>query len=317
MTTRSPRLTHAVSAPLESAPGWVRAVLAALESLFLSSISVILPVYLAWLASPNAAVDGQRAVQVGLAGWCLGHGGGFYAKIGFVSVVPLFFTAVAVAICFRSTQRLTARMLRSEVVRIRHLGGLRWDVAFEGGLFVATYTTVGIFLASTVHAPGITASVPRSALGFLMVSSLAYLLGLLSQFRGGFPEIAPGWDLRRRIPPGLRIGALAGIRSFFVLLCVAMVGVGLLAFIRFDRIAGLYDHLGPGLIGGALLTGLQLLYLPNFGVWALSWMAGPGFGIGLESSISLTQSSPGPLPFLPAFAALPEAGPLPVTFAWR
>ncbi|GAB76817.1 cell division protein PerM [Austwickia chelonae] len=311
MVKRSPRVLPAVGGPFEGAPGWFRALFAAVESTFLSVITVVLPVYLAWLASPNAAVDGWRAIQVGTAGWCLGHGGGFYAKVGFVSVVPLFFTVFAVAICFWSAQRLTARMIRSEVVRIRHLGGLRWDVAFEGVLFVATYTMLGAFLASTAHAPGITVSIPRSALGFLLVSSFGYLGALLAQFRSAFPEIAPGWDLRRRLPPGLRIGVLTGVRSFLLLLGTAMAGVGLLAFIRFDRIAGLYDHLGPGLLGGALLTGLQMLYLPNFGVWALSWMAGPGFGIGLDSSITLTQSSPGPLPFVPVFAALPEAGALP------
>ena len=51
--------------------------------------------------------------------------------------------------------------------------------------------------------------------------------------------------------------------------------------------------------------------LPNLGMWALAWVAGPGFGIGDGSAITWTTSDPGLLPLVPVLGALPDPGPLP------
>ena len=40
------------------------------------------------------------------------------------------------------------------------------------------------------------------------------------------------------------------------------------------------------MVGGVVAGLAQLALLPNLGVWALAWMAGPGFGIGDGSHIT-------------------------------
>jgi len=63
--------------------------------------------------------------------------------------------------------------------------------------------------------------------------------------------------------------------------------------------------LGGGIVGGILLTLLQLLYLPNIALATLSYLTGIGFSFGSHSTISATQVTLGQVPALPFLSALP------------
>jgi hypothetical protein len=54
----------------------------------------------------------------------------------------------------------------------------------------------------------------------------------------------------------------------------------------------------------------QLMVLPNVALWAASWMAGPGFGLGEGTAITWSHSNPGLLPLIPGLGAVPAPGPL-------
>ena len=60
-----------------------------------------------------------------------------------------------------------------------------------------------------------------------------------------------------------------------------------------------------------MLTLGQVVILPNVALWAASWMAGPGFGLGEGAAITWSQSNPGLLPLIPGLGAVPAPGPLP------
>jgi len=77
------------------------------------------------------------------------------------------------------------------------------------------------------------------------------------------------------------------------------------------RIGRLYDTLGADPVGMSVLSLGQLLVLPNVALWAASWMAGPGFGLGEGTAITWSHSNPGLLPLIPGLGALPDPGPLP------
>ena len=64
--------------------------------------------------------------------------------------------------------------------------------------------------------------------------------------------------------------------------------------------------LGTGAIGGILLTLLQLLYLPNIALAAISYLTGIGFSFGAHSVINGGQVTLGQVPALPFVAALPR-----------
>lgn len=311
MARRPSHLTHAIGGALDTAPGWLRAALAAMEAASVSLVLIALPVFLVWLASPNVSVGGWRAVQMGLAGWCLGHGGALAVRIGTVSLVPLLYTLVALVTATWSAGRLAAGLVRQAPGRLAWARGLRRDVAVEGGVFVGLYTLFGLLAALLARTADFAPSVPRALVGFLLVGLGAYVLGLRSEFRADLGEVAPGLRAGLRWPAWARQGWAAGWRTLAWLLLLAQILVFLVIVVRFDRIAGLYDALSPGVLGGVVLTGVQALYLPNLAVWALSWLAGPGFGIGVDSSVTLTTAEPGLLPLIPVFGALPEPGPLP------
>lgn len=311
MAGRRTRLTHAIGGALDEAPGPLRAALAALEGAFVSLVLIVLPVFVVWLASPNVTVGGWRAAQLGLAGWCLSHGGALAVRIGTVSLVPLLATGGAILTATWAATRLAAGLARAVPGRLRWAGDLRRDVAVEGAVFVSVYTGVGLLAALAARTADFAPSVPRSLLGFAAVALLSYVLGLRAEFRADLPEVAPGWRLDERVPVWARAGWGAGWRALAWLLLAGLLLVFLLLIVRFDRVAGLYDALSPGLVGGVVLTGAQALYLPDLAVWALSWLAGPGFGIGADSSITLTTSVPGLMPLIPFLGALPEPGPLP------
>src|SRR5699024_9944393 len=70
-----------------------------------------------------------------------------------------------------------------------------------------------------------------------------------------------------------------------------------------DVVAGL----GVDTFGGLLLAVAQLAVAPNLVVWALAWLAGPGFAVGSGTLYSPAEVVSGPLPALPLLGALPTA----------
>ena len=63
--------------------------------------------------------------------------------------------------------------------------------------------------------------------------------------------------------------------------------------------------LGGGVVGGILLTLLQILYLPNIALATLSYLTGIGFSFGPDSTINALHVTLGQVPALPFVSALP------------
>ena len=75
--------------------------------------------------------------------------------------------------------------------------------------------------------------------------------------------------------------------------------------------AALFEQLGPGIVGGIVLTLLQLALLPLLMVWALVILLGGTVTMGTGTAYSLQGVETGLMPALPILAALPEPGPAP------
>ena len=58
-------------------------------------------------------------------------------------------------------------------------------------------------------------------------------------------------------------------------------------------------------MGSLILILIQLAYVPTLALWALSFVAGPGFQVATEGSITLAGSHPGLLPMVPVLGAIP------------
>ena len=102
-------------------------------------------------------------------------------------------------------------------------------------------------------------------------------------------------------------------RSYYLGLYLTAIalGCGALAFAfslfsHWGEVKSTSVVLGTGAIGGVLLTLLQLLYLPNIALAAISYLTGIGFSFGAHSVINGGQVTLGQVPALPFIAALPR-----------
>ena len=112
--------------------------------------------------------------------------------------------------------------------------------------------------------------------------------------------------------PHLDRWAAAAVRAGVVALAVLVVGAALLASLavclRFPDVVRVGDSIGQGGAGDFGLFLIDLALVPNLVVWALGFVAGPGFAIGEGSSVTVTGSVHGALPGLPLMQAVPHSG---------
>jgi hypothetical protein len=175
--------------------------------------------------------------------------------------------------------------------------------------------------------------VPGFVLGYAGAGLLAWLLTLAGPARPGFaavlvvlgiPVLALAWALLRRyvadeecgvvgewldrLPRWLPRAVRPGVHGVAILLGLGTVLVVIMVAARWSTVSGLHAAVNAGLVGGVVLTAVQLLVLPNLALFALAWLAGPGFQIADGSTINLAGAHPGLMPMLPVLGALPSDG---------
>ena len=93
---------------------------------------------------------------------------------------------------------------------------------------------------------------------------------------------------------------------------VGLLGAGAVAFaaaviLRAPQIVALYQAGNVDALGAILVSLGQLLALPTLVVWALSFVAGPGFAIGVGTQVAPAGTQLGVLPGIPVLGAVPES----------
>ncbi|MBX3117108.1 MAG: hypothetical protein KF808_07165 [Cryobacterium sp.] len=101
-------------------------------------------------------------------------------------------------------------------------------------------------------------------------------------------------------------GVRGGVAAILLLLAASAIVLAVSIGVNFGRIVALYEAVHGEVFGGIALTVGQIFLLPNLIVWAASWLIGPGFAIGVGSSVGPLGVNLGPLPALPLFGAIPE-----------
>jgi hypothetical protein len=149
-------------------------------------------------------------------------------------------------------------------------------------LFYATLTAmIAVFSSSTGVQPQ-----------WWMAAIFAFLIALGSSF------IADrSISLAMPLILALRISALL-LGFGFLIYTIAF-------FINFGQATLITEVLAPGIFGSILLLILNLLYLPNAALAALSYISGAGFAVGASTHLSPITQDIGQIPALPLLAALP------------
>ena len=267
-----------------------------------SWLVLALPALVVWVATAHTTVGWGDALGIASAGWFLGHGASVAVGELSLSLAPLGLWLLALLLTVRGARRLLDRTERSAP-------GTTWPRALVRQV------------------------VPGFVLGYAAAGLLAWLLTLAGPARPGFaavlvvlgiPVLALAWALLRRYVAGEECGVVGewldrlprwlpravrpGVHGVAILLGLGTVLVVLMVAARWSTVSGLHAAVNAGLVGGVVLTAAQLLVLPNLAVFALAWLAGPGFQIADGSTITLAGAHPGLMPMIPVLGALPSDG---------
>lgn len=283
---------HLAPTPADGPPRWVSGLLAGVQAGVLSVLVVALPAlvgYVVTSADPaNDEVGWLQAVGVAVGVWLLGHGGALRADGVLVTFVPLGIALLAVA-----TTSVSVR-------RSAHPTRTAWAAATAGYTGVAVVAVVATGRAGPAGAGAV--GVLGSLLGAAALAGVGAGLGT----RRLRPAAA---DALARAPLPLRVGIGGAAVATATLLAAGVVVT--LWWLLAGRAAAADVVVGLGLdaVGGGVLALAQLLVLPNLVVWAVAWLAGPGFSVGSGTLWSPTEVVSAPMPALPVLGVLPpEAG---------
>lgn len=275
----------------DGAPRWAVGLAAGVQAAVLSLAVIIAPTlaaYVATSADPSIAQVGWiQSVALGSAIWLLGHGAPLQAGKVAVTLMPLGVTTLAVFACYASARRS---------------GHASW-----GGLTASLGGYLAVVLAVALAVSAGPVGMVRAVAGGACIGALGLGAGLLAQ--PGAPTLRdvtrPAWT---RVPGVVRVGAAAGALAVALLVVIAAaVAVGWIVA-GHQTITQVGTSLRLDAIGGTVLAVAQLALVPNLVLWALAYVAGPGFVVGAGSLYSAGGVLAGPLPALPLMGALPSSG---------
>jgi hypothetical protein len=264
--------------------------LAAAWALVAGLVAVALPVLLIWAADGRSGADSVEASRTAAQLWLLAHGTSLSLVGGTVGLVPLGLTTLLIALLHRAG-RHSARLV--PISALRQALALVFAIALP-------YALVATCLTAAVGTTAVTPDPVRALLGCTVVAVVGAALGVLRE-AGMLGSLGVGERTRRVL--------LCGAAATGLLLAAGFLLFALSLLTHAGRVAALSSATGPGLVGGTGLVLLQALLVPNAAVWGASWLAGPGFGVGVGTHVSPWATNLGQVPALPVLAGLPTDTP--------
>ncbi|WAP51272.1 DUF6350 family protein [Arthrobacter sp. ATA002] len=295
-------------------PLWLQGVVELGQAAVLSALMIFLPLIGVWFADGFTDRDFASLARLGGQGWLLIHGVplnltfpagtvGPAETTGVLSLFPLGLTLIPFFLSWRAGRRLAKASYTDQL----------WQ-ALLGALGI--YAVLGGAAAYFSANDDVAVSVTAGALVPLIAAGLGLVIGARRE-AGSWVRLI-GVDLTDWISRTSQHSRWAGSYVWAVIRAGA---VGITAALGFSallltaalvmswaEIVAVYQHLDAGLIGGAVLTVVELGLMPNFLGWALGWTSGAGFALGTGSLISPLETTVGPLPAVPVLAALPAGG---------
>lgn len=254
------------------------------------AIAALMPVVVTWfvcilvtsfiylITASSPALDNitwSDSLHFGTSTWLLSVGATLRIGAGRLSLIPLTLTAVTWWISLRSAKRALIATWEDVVV-----------YTVVSALFAALLGFIdleGTFLISAV--------IGAALLGF--TASVAAWWSAVPVPLSWWGYVERGWKFARP----MLVGALACAGVAFL--------VGLTVSLK--RVGAIYEAYSAHWAGNIGITFVQLLYLPLFVIWALSFISGAPIHVGEGTSFSPFSTSAAPLPGIPAFGAIPSA----------
>jgi hypothetical protein len=289
-------------------------LLASLEAFLVLAIGIaipLVPLTIVWAAhfgfAPAWADFWRASVDV----WLLGHGVDVTFTLDQLLAEALGMPAAADPV--RVTVALLGFSLLTVLLGVR--AGRRIADAghrvLGGATAVLVFATASLGITATVLHPAARPSLTQAVILPAAVFGAGLVIGMLRAARSAdrVPVVRRVRDWLDDRPLEVRVGVAAALRAgtgaVALTVAVASVLVAGLFVTGFADMIGLYEALHTEVVGGLALTAGQLSILPNLVVWAVAWLVGPGFALGVGSYVSPVGTALGPIPALPVFGALP------------
>jgi uncharacterized protein DUF6350 len=285
------------SAPAEGTaaptkPVVVSAVISAGACLLTGLLTCAAVAVIGWLAAAFGGASG--AIRAGASAWLVAHKAGVTLGSASLTVAPLGLT-LFFGWCLYRGGKSAARSSAADRTQ---------DLILLSAVFAGVYG-LGALMVALLTADGALKVSPLSA--FLGAASLALVAGTI----GVLVESGAAADLADATPSGLRDAVPAAVAAVLTVIGIASVLYGVLLAIHFSRITGMLELLDAGVIGSVVLFAICLMLVPNVILYVVSFLAGPGFQLGVGTTIAPTGVDVGNLPALPLLAAVPADGATP------
>jgi len=228
-------------------------------------------------------LSGGSDLRIPARMWLVAHGSGIVLGEARIGVVPIGATLLVVAL----TAAIAHRVARAEIT---DLGGFAGAVGMTIGIAAAV-------LAAVVSTDNVVVSIPRAAIGGLLVGGLGAAVGA-------------GWRHRAQLSvrPDVTLVIGGATRALLAVLGASLALVMLMLSVHGRRAADMWGLLDPSVGGAFVLAAACLLSLPTLVLWTASVLVGPGFTLGTDTSVDLTGSYLGAIPGFPTLAAVPNPG---------
>lgn len=261
----------------------------ALWTVVMGLLLVGLPVLLAWLVESRSGTAASDMVRSAGQLWLLAHGVSLEVPAGRVGLTPLGLCALPLMLLYHSGSRM-AEQCRPTAPRAALWTAFAVAVPYAllAGL-VAAFSSTGFVRPS-----------PAQAL------LAALVMGMAGAGAGALRRERLGRRVWTRLPARARRLLVAAVGASGLLIAAGAALAGAALAIGLPRAAELAAASEPGPVGGLMLLLLGLTLVPNAVIWAVSWLTGSGFAVGVGTTVDPSGSELGPVPAFPLLAALPE-----------
>ncbi|WP_433166101.1 cell division protein PerM [Kribbella sp. CA-247076] len=245
-----------------------------------------------WLAATFGGAAG--AIRAGASAWLVAHKAGVTLGSGAITIAPLGLT-LFLAWCLYRGGKSAARTSAADRTK---------DLIVLAGTFALVYG-LGALIIALLTADGALKVSPPAA--FFGAASLAFVAGSI----GVLIESGAAEDIVDATPAGLRDAVPAAGAAVLTVIAIASLLYGVLLAIRFSRVTAMLELLDAGVVGSVVLFAICLMLVPNMVMYVVSFLAGPGFQLGVGTTVAPTGVDVGNLPALPLLAAVPADGATP------
>lgn len=292
------------------------ALLAALDAAIAAAVGLVVllaPLTLLWTLAFGATADWGALWPVTGTLWQFGHGVPIEVTLPVDLVVALGIPQDAAG--FTLSVAPLALLLFTLLFAAR--SGVRAARSGSGLLGVGTgsvvFTAIAVLVASTAQ---VDAADTSTVVGILAPSAVYFVGALCGAVQHAWREGDEGvvdavhdrvdaWGEFHPVPGAVVQGT--------AVVLVTLTGAGALALalatlLRGGEVVALFERAHVDVLGASIITLGQLAYLPTLLVWAVSWIAGPGFALGAGTAVSPVGTQLGVVPGIPVFGLLPDGG---------